>query len=211
MKNKLDEQERKTVAYYDLDAEWCDRAGNVPSIHESLARDLIPANPLLLDVGCGQGRYVPAFQKVGIGKDQYVGIDPSRSMLEIARQRYPGYDFREIDLYSLPDHFPEGHFNVFAAMMTLMHVTPMKMSRALDSIRAMMSTGSKGFITIRDTDRTVRVVKGVIQDHTYQGPAATFAGCPFERLEPKLTESGFAVRRHILNSDDTYAVLTESV
>ncbi len=213
MAQKLDETERLTIKYYDENAEWCSAQDlEPPWFHTDIIPFLIPEGPRLLDIGCGIGRYIPAFQQIGISEGSYVGIDPSKAMLEIARSRYPGFDFQEVDLYSLTEHFPSGHFNTYAAIMTLAHVTPMKMQKALYAIQKVLCRGAKGIIVMQGTNNTLRMVNGVPQDHTFRGPAATFAGWTFDRLEPKLTKAGFKVRLHAPNIDGfNFAVLTESV
>ena len=208
----LDGAEKLTVQYYDENAAWCAALDlPAPFFHQEIVPLLVPREPRFLDVGCGIGRYIDAFRQIGISREHYLGIDPSRGMLEIARSKHPGYDFQEMDIYSLPDHFTCGHFNSFAVIMTLAHVTPMRMLKALDSIRSVLSEGAKGIIVMQDTNQTLRMVNGVLQNHNYQGPSATFAGWRFERLEPKLLESGFVIKRHVPNVDDVnYAVLVET-
>jgi ubiquinone/menaquinone biosynthesis C-methylase UbiE len=211
-KKRLDESERLTIQYYRENAEWCAKVDvPTPWIKQEWARTFMPSEPRLLDIGCGHGRYMPVFQRLGISETQYVGIDPAVEMLEIARRNYPGFDFREMDLYSLPDHFTPGHFNIFVAMITLSHVTPMKIAKALSAIRQVMSDDGVGLVTMRESNQTLRYVNGIIQDHTFRGPAATFAGFTFDRFVPKLRSNGFSVRQHVPSADGIYTVLVDCI
>ena len=66
---------------------------------------LVPDNGRVLDVGCGAGEPIAAyFRQRGY---QVTGIDFSRAMLDIVRQRFPDGDWRHADMrrVDLPDCF----------------------------------------------------------------------------------------------------------
>src|SRR3990172_8786000 len=68
----------------------------------------IPAsNPLILDVGCGDGRHSILIDKNG---GRAIGIDLSKSMLKEAMTLYPHGDFRDMDMRKLAfeDNFFDG-------------------------------------------------------------------------------------------------------
>src|SRR4051794_8267625 len=44
-----------------------------------------------LDVGCGEGRFCRMLKAAGVAP---IGIDPTRQLLEVARQRDPAGDYR---------------------------------------------------------------------------------------------------------------------
>lgn len=52
----------------------------------------------VLDVGCGTGFLL---DQVPLSAYQYVGIDPSYEMLQLARQKWPGYPFRQTAMEDL--------------------------------------------------------------------------------------------------------------
>ena len=63
--------------------------------------DLLPANPEILDIGCGMGEPIAAYL-IGRGA-RVTGIDSSASLIELCRSRYPDQewqvaDMRELDL-----------------------------------------------------------------------------------------------------------------
>lgn len=61
----------------------------------------------VLDAGCGNGRLLEAFADKQI---EYLGIDNSRALLNLAKANYPTYNFQELDL-SAPD-FADTNFLV---------------------------------------------------------------------------------------------------
>ena len=61
--------------------------------------------PLILDVGCGDGRHCVLIEK---HSGKAIGIDLSSSMLEEAKKYYPKGDFRLMDMRELS--FKEGFF-----------------------------------------------------------------------------------------------------
>jgi SAM-dependent methyltransferase len=56
----------------------------------------------LLEVGCGTGLVYQELRRHRVvTSDSYVGGDVSKSMLSIARQRYPGVSFVDLDIFDL--------------------------------------------------------------------------------------------------------------
>ena len=63
-----------------------------PYIAEQLLTHLLPTSEgIYLDIGCGTGNYTHEFEKRGF---QFIGIDPSKEMLEKARQKNKNIDWR---------------------------------------------------------------------------------------------------------------------
>lgn len=59
----------------------------------------IKKGELVLDIGCGNGRY---FELVKNKEAAYVGIDNSQKLVALAKERYPNTDFMLSDALSLP-------------------------------------------------------------------------------------------------------------
>jgi len=72
----------------------------------------------ILDVGCGNGRLAEIINK--IKPVQYTGLDISEKLITNAKQRYPELNFIVSSMLKLP--FPEGVFNVVAAIASLQHI-----------------------------------------------------------------------------------------
>lgn len=88
---------------------------------------------LYLDIGCGSGNYTHEFQKRGF---QYIGIDPSTTMLEKAKQRntYVDWKIGTAEKTGLPNQSVQG----ITAFLTIHHWTDItkamtELSRVLDT------------------------------------------------------------------------------
>jgi len=53
----------------------------------------------VLDLGCGNGRLLELFKNKDI---EYIGIDNSENMIEIAKTKYPGANFQVGNVLNLP-------------------------------------------------------------------------------------------------------------
>lgn len=69
-----------------------------------------------LDVGCGTGNYLQVLSEPGI---TFYGIDPSETMLSVARERNPGVNFLNAKAESIP--FADNYFAGAIAMFTIHH------------------------------------------------------------------------------------------
>ena len=70
-----------------------------------------------LDVGCGEGRFCRMMRAEGI---HAVGIDPTAALLDVARAREPGGDYREGHAEALD--FPSGSFDLVVSYLTLIDI-----------------------------------------------------------------------------------------
>ncbi len=55
----------------------------------------------VLDVGCGNGRFLEEARSHGFMPTQYLGIDSSKGMIEEAKKLHPEYLFRVCDMLHL--------------------------------------------------------------------------------------------------------------
>ena len=75
----------------------------------------------ILDVGCGTGRIHYALSmRTALRPHGYVGVDVTPGMVERARGRYPGVDFRVADVHDLP--FDGGAFGSVVCVDVLQHL-----------------------------------------------------------------------------------------
>ena len=72
----------------------------------------------ILDVGCGTGRYTNIFSQCG---SKLVGIDFSRSMLKIAKNRVKKADFKQVDI-TKKFPFPSKTFDKMICSLVISHI-----------------------------------------------------------------------------------------
>jgi len=83
----------------------------------------IQKNDRVLDLGCGNGRYMDFIKK---NRGQYFGIDNSEELIKIAKQKYPQDNFQIGDALALP--FENDFFDKIYSIAVLHHI-PSKESR----------------------------------------------------------------------------------
>lgn len=82
-----------------------------------LARVDAGAHARALDVGCGEGRFCRMLRARGI---EAIGIDPTRILIEEARRRDPGGDYRIAGAEALP--FEDGSFDLVVSYLSLIDI-----------------------------------------------------------------------------------------
>jgi SAM-dependent methyltransferase len=89
-----------------------------------------------LDVGCGEGRFSRMLAARGIGT---VGIDPTEALLQEARRRDPGGDYRHGRAEALD--FPDASFDLVVSYLTLIDIPDIR--RAIpEMVRVLRPGGS---------------------------------------------------------------------
>jgi SAM-dependent methyltransferase len=82
-----------------------------------LERTSLASPSRVLDVGCGEGRFCRLLDRAGL---KTVGIDPTRALIEAARQRHPGGDYHIGGAESLP--FADGAFDLVVSYLSLIDI-----------------------------------------------------------------------------------------
>ena len=83
----------------------------------------VKENQNILDLGCGNGRLIDAFDK----KINYFGIDQSEALIKLAKERYPNYSFITGDALALSKinlkekNFPQ-KFDYIFSIAVLQHI-----------------------------------------------------------------------------------------
>lgn len=104
-----------------------------------------PERAEFIDVGCGTGRFTKILKDLGIRREQYLGVDPSRKSIGWAREHRPGYAFEVGDIYELRRY--AGKFQGFALCAVLMYVPRGRLTEALLSLRSCLKEGANGYIS----------------------------------------------------------------
>jgi len=77
----------------------------------------IKPNDKVLDLGCGNGRFYEIIKNC---TKNYIGVDNCKSLIEIAREKYPHTNFKTADAFNLP--FSENCFDKIYSIAVLHHI-----------------------------------------------------------------------------------------
>ena len=90
---------KKTKEDYDLIAEEFSQTRGFLWEELKTFKDLVKDEEKVLDLGCGNGRLLELLQDKKI---EYVGLDNSQKLIEIAKEKHPNFQFLVADALSLP-------------------------------------------------------------------------------------------------------------
>ena len=139
-------QEEVTAATYERIADtWIGERKNPNNRRDDLD-DLLRfvQGGRVLDAGCGHGRYSELLQGAGF---EYLGIDLSPKMIELARGGYPDAKFEVGDMYDLSRF---GTFDAIWSIASLVHIPKERTGAVLDSYRHAMNPGAIAAISIKE-------------------------------------------------------------
>jgi len=108
-----------------IDRYWSEDPGGYEAIHRTILSELVKSyliSPIekVLEVGCGSGLIFERLVPELMVNSNYLGVDNSLNMIDIARKRFPTGQFMYGDAYSLP--FPSDSFNVTLCFEVLSHL-----------------------------------------------------------------------------------------
>jgi ubiquinone/menaquinone biosynthesis C-methylase UbiE len=113
----------------------------VPLYRQVLARLGVSAGTALLDVGCGAGR----FSRIAADRGARVaGIDATEPLIEIARQRIRGGDFRIGDMEALP--WADESFDIVTGFNSIFFAEDL--NRVLREVRRVVRSGGSVAMTV---------------------------------------------------------------
>lgn len=144
---KLNDREKLqlTIDGYDLVSDIWDatRQNFWPELLQEIEKYIKP-NTCILDVGCGNGRLVTEIEKLNKQNYnlEYFGIDPSLKLIEIARNKYPVYNFEVYDgininnikLEKYLSTLDKNKFDQIISIAVLHHIPPTLVNEWLQNI-----------------------------------------------------------------------------
>ena len=135
----IDAMVRETIRFYDqnADAYWAGTQHHDVSQNRDTLLGYIDGDPpfRILDVGCGPGRDLRAFQQLG---HEPIGLDASDRICEMVRE-WSGCEVWRQDLLGLD--LPEGTFDGIFANASLFHVPSRDIERVLVDLRGSLKPG----------------------------------------------------------------------
>lgn len=109
---------------------------------------LIPGEKIL-DLGCGNGRYFPLFERKNV---DYIGIDNSEELIRIAREKYPQAKFQVANALNLP--FPNNYFDKVYSIALLHHIPSDEFRiKSLKEIKRVLKPKGTLILTVWETHR----------------------------------------------------------
>jgi ubiquinone/menaquinone biosynthesis C-methylase UbiE len=79
--------------------------------------DYVIPGDKILDLGCGNGRFFELLKDKDVN---YIGVDFSEKLIEIAKKKYPKVKFQVADALNLP--FPNNYFDIIYSIAVLHHI-----------------------------------------------------------------------------------------
>lgn len=135
---------KKTKDDYNLIAEDFSRKREMIWKELSFLRDQVIAGEKILDLGCGNGRFIELFKEQNI---EYFGLDNSERLIEIAKKRYPRGKFQIADAFNLP--FPDNFFDKVFSIAVLHHIpSDQYRTRFLEEVRRVLKPGGILILTV---------------------------------------------------------------
>lgn len=176
--------DRETVrAGYDaLGRTYADRREIGPTERALLDRTLPaePADPLVLDAGCGPG---PVLAELA-GRVRAMGLDFSDEQLRLAAESVPHAGLVQGDLTALP--FPADRFDAAVSMGVFMHLDADGQAAAIADLARVLKPGARLLVS----DGTGEWV-GENPDWLGSGVTMTWAVAGIDAVAAELTAAGF--------------------
>jgi len=98
-----------------------------------LLSHMVASDPLILDVGCADGRHCLLIERNG---GESIGIDLSENMLEEAHRHYPAGDFRKMDMRSLL--FEDDSFDGIWSSGSIYHIMKSDIRKVIGEFRRVL-------------------------------------------------------------------------
>ena len=104
-----------------------------------LFQDYLSPDNRVLDLGCGNGRYLPFFQESRV---KYSGIDNCEALIDIAKRKYPQAQFQTGNALNLP--FSDNFFNNIYSIAVLHQIPsePLRMQFLKEVKRTLKPEGT---------------------------------------------------------------------
>ena len=115
---------------------------------EFLFNDYVMPGDKVLDLGCGNGRFFEFLEDKDI---DYIGVDFSEKLIEIAKKKYPKIKFQVADALNLP--FPNNYFDKIYSIAVLHHIPSEKFRRQfLEEARRILKPNGFFILTVWETE-----------------------------------------------------------
>jgi ubiquinone/menaquinone biosynthesis C-methylase UbiE len=139
----MDKSKQASSIYDKIAKPYADEFSN-PSEYLNEFLDLLPESAKILDVGCGVGVDSGFVKSKGF---EIIGLDLSKEMLNLARQKFPQIDFREQDIRDL--NFPPESFDGIIASCSLIHIPKKDVPSLIESFHKILKKEGVIYIALQ--------------------------------------------------------------
>jgi tRNA (uracil-5-)-methyltransferase TRM9 len=107
----------------------------------------------MLDVGCGNGRFLEQMERGDWSVERYRGVDNSTGMIEEARKLHPEYSFTVCDMLSFSAIIPTDQptnplFDAIVFLASFHHLeTPEERIQVLHDVKKLIAPGGRVYMT----------------------------------------------------------------
>ena len=186
--NSMDPVEQTRETYDRIAPEYCKRTRQDKyldwenSYIQKMLSFIAGSPPLILDVGCGDGRHCKQFHENGA---RAIGIDLSDSMLAESRKYFPAGDFRKMNMLALD--FPDGHFNGIWSSGSIYHVTKSEIGKVISEFARVLKP--RGIVAV---NFKLGEGEGIMESpSSFGGGARYFAFYSLDEMENLFRNAGF--------------------
>jgi len=124
-------------------------------------RDLKPGSRVL-DVGCGNGRLIEVLEDKQV---DYLGVDNSRELIDLARKNYPDYKFLTGNILNL-DRIPDSNFDYVFSIAVLHHLPGKKLQiEALKQMANKLTSDGRMIISVWNLWSRTKYLKLIIASY----------------------------------------------
>ena len=139
--------------YNDIAIEYSEEFDNDTSDNKYIDKFLQCLNgKKILDVGCGTGRDCKYIEQKGY---DVIGIDISKEMLKIAKEKYPKGKFAIMDMTNID--YPDNTFDGIMANCSLFHIPEELLSQTIESFKRVLKNNGKLFLILQEGNESKMV------------------------------------------------------
>ena len=181
------DKSKQASSVYDKIAEPYAKEFSKPSeyIEEFLA--LLPKNAKILDVGCGVGVDAGFMASKGF---EIIGVDLSKEMLNIARQKFPQIDFKQQDIRELD--FPPNSFDGILASCSLIHIPKKDVPSLIKKFKKILKKDGAIYIALQGGKS-----EEIFVDEPFKPDEKLFLNIiSFDEIKNLLVKNGFSIVKH---------------
>ena len=179
----MDKSKQASSVYDKIAKPYAEEFSN-PSEYLDEFLELLPKNAKILDVGCGVGVDSGFVKSQGF---EIIGLDLSKEMLNLARQKFPLIDFREQDIRELD--FPQESFDGIIASCSLIHIPKQDVPTLIEKFQQILKKDGAIYIALQGGKS-----EEIFIDEPFKPDEKLFLNIiSFEEIKNLLVKNGFSI------------------